>query len=91
VEPLRGAQGSCYSIDSISASLRAPVDIGIYCYSADGMLTAARVGFGVLTLVSQAAGPATVPLPGPEVAGEPMGMEAPPPPVLLPSSSASPA
>jgi hypothetical protein len=90
VEPLKGAQGSCYSIDSISASLKAPVDIGIYCYSDDGVLTAARVGFGVLTLVSQAAGPATVPLPGAEVPGPAMGMDA-PSPVGVPSGSASPA
>ncbi len=90
VEPLRGAQGSCFSIDSISASLKAPVDIGIYCYSDDGVLTAARVGFGVLTLVSQAAGPATVALPGAEVPGPAMGMDA-PPPVGEPSGSPSPA
>jgi hypothetical protein len=79
VEPLSGAQGTCFSIDSISASLKAPVDVGIYCYSQEGVLTAARVGFGVLTLVSQTAGPATVPLPGAEVPGPPMGLDAPPP------------
>jgi biotin carboxyl carrier protein len=56
VQPLSGAQGTCYSIDSIAASIKAPVDIGIYCYAADGVLTAARVGFGVLKLVSQVAG-----------------------------------
>ena len=78
VEPLAGAPGTCFSIDSISASLKAPVDIGIYCYADDGLLTAARVDFGVLKLVNQVAGPATVPLPGPEVAGEPMGMDSPP-------------
>jgi hypothetical protein len=78
VQPLAGAKGSCYSIDSISASLAAPVDIGVYCYADDGVLTAARVGFGVLKMVSQVEGPATVPLPGAEVAGPPMGMDAPP-------------
>ena len=92
VEPLTGARGSCYSIDSISASLDAPVDIGIYCYADDGVLTAARVGFGVLKLVSQVAGPATVQLPGAEVAEEPMGTASPPPPpVVQPSGVASPA
>lgn len=79
VQPLAGAKGSCFSIDSISASLAAPVDIGVYCYADDGVLTAARVGFGVLKITSQVEGPATVPLPGPEVAGPPMGMDAPPP------------
>ena len=69
----------------------APVDIGIYCYADDGVLTAARVGFGVLSLVSQVPGPATVALPGPEVAGTPMGTDSPPPPpVLEPSGLASP-
>ena len=94
VQPLAGAQGSCYSVDSISASLAAPVDIGIYCYADDGVLTAARVGFGTLKLVNQAAGPATVQLPGPEAGGQPMGLDSPPPPpppVPQPSGPASPA
>lgn len=90
VEPLAGAQGTCFSVDGISASLKAPVDVGIYCYAADGVLTAARVDFGVLKLVSQVAGPATVALPGPEAPSEPMSTDA--PPAVLPSSGpASPA
>ena len=88
VQPLTGAQGTCFSIDSISASLDAPVDIGIYCYADDGLLTAARVDFGVLKLVNQVAGPATVPLPGPEVAGTPMGLDQ-PPATLGPSTDAT--
>jgi hypothetical protein len=92
VEPLSGAAGTCYSVDSISASLDAPVDIGIYCYADDGVLTGARVGFGVLKMVSQVPGPPTVPLPGAEVAGAPMGTASPPPPpVIEPSSLVSPA
>ena len=93
VQPLAGAQGTCFSVDSISASLAAPVDIGIYCYADDGVLTAARVGYGTLKLVNQVDGPPTVPLPGPEVGGQPMGSAtpAPPPPVLQPSVSTSPA
>lgn len=84
VQPLAGAKGSCFSIDSISASLADPVDIGVYCYAEDGVLTAARVGFGVVKLVSQIDGPPTVPLPGPEVGNAPMGMDS-PPPVVQPS------
>ncbi|KUL34626.1 hypothetical protein [Actinoplanes awajinensis] len=80
VQPLDGAQGgSCYSVDSISASQDQPVDVGVYCYSADGLLTAARVGFGRIQLVRQIAGPATVQFPGPEVGGDAMGMGAPDP------------
>jgi predicted small lipoprotein YifL len=90
VEPLTGAKGDCYSIDSISASLPAPVDIGIYCYSADGVLTAVRVGFGVLKLVSQVPGPKTVPLPGAVVDETPMETASPEPPPSVPSSSGLP-
>ncbi|GAA0479874.1 hypothetical protein Ade02nite_38960 [Paractinoplanes deccanensis] len=89
VQPLTGAKGDCFSVDSTAASLAAPVDIGIYCYSADGVLTAARVSFGVLKEVSQSTGPATVQLPGAVVAGPPMSLDAPPPvvqPSLAPSS-----
>ena len=100
VQPLAGAQGTCFSIDSIAASIKAPVDIGIYCYAADGVLTAARVDFGQLKLVSQVAGPATVPLPGPVAPGPAMTVDSPPAvvtstgdstPVLPPAGGASPA
>ena len=100
VDPLDGAQGTCFSIDSIAASIKAPVDIGIYCYAPDGVLTAARVDFGLLKLVSQVAGPATVPLPGPVTPGPAMTTDSPPAvappsdgstPVLPPAGGASPA
>jgi hypothetical protein len=94
VKPLEGAKGTCYSVDSISASLDAPVDIGIYCYADDGVLTAARVGLGVLKLVSQVAGPTTVPLPGQVTGAGPMTTAtppAPPPPAVEPTGSVPPA
>ncbi|AGL21431.1 hypothetical protein [Actinoplanes sp. N902-109] len=85
-QPLPGASGDCYSVDTISASLSAPVDVGIYCYTADGLLTAARVTFGTITIAgTPAAAPSTVQLPGQVTAGDPMGMDAPPPPPVLPS------
>ncbi|MEU8237355.1 hypothetical protein AB0C07_03820 [Actinoplanes missouriensis] len=90
VQPLAGAQGSCFSVDSVAAGLDAPVDVGIYCYAPDGLLTAARVNFGVLKLVKQVAAPATVQLPGPVISGTPLGMDAPPPPVVQPSSAGLP-
>jgi hypothetical protein len=90
---LPGAQGKCYSVDTISASLAAPVDIGIYCYADDGLLTAAKVEFGELTLASTpVTPPAKVDLPGPISAGSPMGMASPspsPPPDVPPSSVVS--
>lgn len=89
-QPLPGSQGACYAIDSISASLKAPVDVGIYCYADTGLLTAARVAFGTLTLASVAAAPAKVDLPGPLTGGAPMGLQSPPPPppVVEPSGLA---
>jgi len=92
VQPLAGAKGSCFSVDTIAAALSAPVDVGIYCYQPDGLLTAARVDFGTLTLVSTGAGPATVTLPGAEVPGQPMTTDTPsaPPPVELPSGPSIP-
>lgn len=92
--PLPGSQGSdCFSVDSISASLDSPVDIGIYCYAPDGLLTAARVGFGTLTIASQPApAPASVQLPGPIVLTDPLGLASPPPttpPVVTPSLAPS--
>jgi hypothetical protein len=82
-QPLPGAQGNCYSIDSISASLKAVVDVGIYCYTDTGMLSAVRVGFGTLTLARVAAAPPRVDLPGPLTGGQPLGLESPPPPPVI--------
>jgi len=91
--PLTGSSGKCFSIDTISASLSAPVDVGIYCYADDGLLTAVRVKFGTLTLASApAAAPPTIDLPGPVTGGEPMGMSEPPPttpPTTEPTTPAS--
>ncbi|MEV8509329.1 hypothetical protein AB0368_31480 [Actinoplanes sp. NPDC051475] len=94
-QPLPGSTGSCYSVDTISASLSAPVDVGIYCYADDGLLTAARVTFGTITISGTAAAPPpSVDLPGPVVGGDPMGMDAPPPttpPTTTASTPATPA
>lgn len=79
-KPLPGAGGSCFAVDSTSASLSPPLDVGIYCYQADGTLTGARLAYGTLVLAgSPATGPATIQLPGPVVPGKPLGMKAPPP------------
>ena len=78
--------GTCFAVDSISASLGAPVDVGIYCYADDGLLTAAKVKFGVLKLASTPVlPPAKVDLPGPITAGPPLPMASPPPPSPSPS------
>ncbi|MEV4758922.1 hypothetical protein AB0J86_28035 [Micromonospora sp. NPDC049559] len=87
---LPGARGTCFSVDSTSASLSAPLDVGIYCYDQDGTLTAARLALGTLLLVgTPAAAPPTITLPGPVTGGEALGMTAPPTPTagLSPSTS----
>lgn len=90
-KPLSGAQGTCYSVESTTTSLKAPLDVGIYCYDSDGTLTAARLSYGTLKLANPpAAPPATITLAGPIVDGEPLGMAAPPTPTALPSESTSP-
>lgn len=84
---LRGARGDCYAVDSNTASLRPPIDPGVYCYDRTGLLTAARVGFGTLLLANgPAPAPPTAALPGPVVDAAPLPLVAPP----LPSASASP-
>ncbi|WP_228986649.1 hypothetical protein [Micromonospora sp. DH13] len=78
--PPQGASGSCYSVDTTSASLNAPLDVGIYCYAPDGTPTAVRTTGGTLVLAGPAGpGPATVQLAGPVTDGEPLGVAAPEP------------
>ncbi|HYN97136.1 MAG TPA: hypothetical protein VES42_25130, partial [Pilimelia sp.] len=79
--PLPGVRGACFSVESNSASLAAPLDVGIYCFDDGGALTGARLPFGTLVLAgSPGAAPAAVSLPGPVVEGEPIPMASPPPP-----------
>ena len=88
--PLPGARGACYSVESNSAALAPPVDPGIYCYAADGTLTAARVGFGTLTLAgSVAPAPPSVTMPGPVVNRPPLALTAPPVPTVGATSPGS--
>lgn len=89
--PLPGARGKCYAVESSAASLKLPLDAGIYCYEADGTLTAAKVGFGTLLLEgTPGLAPPSVALPGPVVPGQPLPLTAPPSPKPSPSTSASP-
>ncbi len=89
---LPGAQGTCYSVESNSAALAPPVDPGVYCYASDGVLTAARVGFGMLVLAGPVApGPPSVAIPAPVVGRAALPMAAPPPqPTPSPSAATSP-
>ncbi|MCM0673751.1 hypothetical protein NCC78_03370 [Micromonospora phytophila] len=79
-QPPPGAAGACYSVETTSASMNAPLDVGIYCYDPDGTPTAVRAAFGTLTLAGPPApAPATVQLAGPVVDGEPLGSATPEP------------
>lgn len=89
-QPLPGASGACFSVDTTTASVNAPLDAGIYCYAPDGTLTGAKVSFGTLLLAgAPSAAPPAITLPGPVVAQEPLGMAAPPTPTVTPSVSPS--
>ncbi|MGC4791408.1 hypothetical protein ACLQ22_26690 [Micromonospora sp. DT178] len=77
-EPPPGASGACYSVETTSASINAPLDVGIYCYGPDGTPTAVRTASGTLILAgTPAPAPATVQLAGPVVDAEPLGTAAP--------------
>ncbi|WDZ85770.1 hypothetical protein [Micromonospora cathayae] len=79
--PLPEATGTCYSVESTSASLNPPLDVGIYCYDADGTPTAVRTALGTLRLAAPPGpAPATVQLAGPVTEGEPLGTAVPPTP-----------
>ncbi|MEU2615166.1 hypothetical protein ABZ570_26840 [Micromonospora sp. NPDC007271] len=76
--PLAGVDGQCYSVESTSASLNAPLDVGIYCYRPDGTPAGVRAAFGTVKLAGEpGAAPATVQLAGPVTEGEPVGREKP--------------
>ncbi|MFC0503958.1 hypothetical protein [Micromonospora costi] len=78
---LPGVTGACYSVETTSASLNAPLDVGIYCYDEDGTPTAVKTEYGTLTLAgAPAPAPASVQLAGPVVEAEPLGTASPPPP-----------
>ncbi|WP_241825501.1 hypothetical protein [Micromonospora sp. CB01531] len=76
--PPAGISGQCYSVESTSASLNAPLDVGIYCYRPDGTPTAVHAAFGTLKLAGEPGpAPATVRLAGPVTEGEPIGTDSP--------------
>jgi hypothetical protein len=77
----RDVRGECFSVESNSASLDAPVDLGIYCYARNGTLTGAQLAYGTLRLAEEPGPPPpAITLPGPVVDGEPLPMASPPPP-----------
>ena len=91
-DPLPGARGACYSVESTSAALAPPVDPGIYCYDQDGILTAAQVRFGTLMLTGEVQpAPPSVAQPAGVVARDPLPIAPPPPPPPPQTTPATPA
>jgi len=67
---LAHSTGACYSVESSSASLAPVIGSGIFCFTPDGTLTAAKIGAGTLTISGSAvAAPPTTTLPAPISAG----------------------
>src|SRR5262249_33062736 len=87
-----GAAGRCFSVESTSVALAPPVDPGTYCYRADGILTAAVLDVGTLTLTSTADAPPSVTMPGSIVTRPPLPLTAPaaPKPTVTPSAASTP-
>ncbi|WP_334484284.1 hypothetical protein [Micromonospora sp. CPCC 205711] len=78
--PPAGVTGSCYAVETTSASLNPPLDVGIYCFDSDGTPTFLRAALGTLTLAGPPGpAPATVSLAGPVVGSEPLGVATPSP------------
>lgn len=74
-----GVRGACYSVESSSVSLPAPLDLGVYCFDQDGTVTGAVLAFGTLVLDgTPGPAPSSVSLPGPVVDGNPLPTASPP-------------
>ncbi|HEY9481997.1 MAG TPA: hypothetical protein VIR00_03470 [Micromonosporaceae bacterium] len=77
---LAHSAGACYSVESSSASLAPVIDSGIFCFTTDGTLTAAKIRAGTLTISGSAvAAPPTTTLPGPISTGPAAPTKAPVP------------
>jgi hypothetical protein len=87
---LAEAEGQCFSVESTSAALAPPMDPGVYCYRADGLLTAARARFGTLRLAGAVGdAPSSVAMPAPRVDADPLPVQAPPPPTTAAAPTAT--
>jgi hypothetical protein len=89
-EPLAGTSAPCFAVEPGVTAVQPPIDAGVFCYNDRGILAAARIPLGQLTLTGEPApAPETISLPGPVVAGAPLATASPPPPKPSPSASAT--
>lgn len=56
-------RGDCFSLERVTSSVAPPVDTGVYCFDADGLVTGVRLDAGTLELVTVAGPPANNALP----------------------------
>ncbi|MFG2037985.1 hypothetical protein [Dactylosporangium sp. NPDC048998] len=90
-DPLAGTAAPCFSVEPGVTAISPPIDPGTFCYNDNGILTAAKLPFGQLTLTGEVvAAPPTISLPGPLVDGTPMTTAAPPAPAQPGSSGSRP-
>jgi hypothetical protein len=84
----RGARGSCFSVQGIAAAMAPPADPGLYCFDDSGLITAAQLPVGTLTIEGSVPAPPSVALPAPEVRDLPAADPAPAPEQSVPAASA---
>lgn len=87
---LAGVTGSCFSLEQVTSSVRAPLDLGIYCFDEAGLLTGFKTELGVLTLVTSGSVPETIALPAPITSSVPTTVAPPPQPSPSPSVTPTP-
>jgi hypothetical protein len=89
-QPLAGTSAPCFAVEPGVTAVQPPIDAGVFCYNDRGILVAAKIPLGQLTLTGEPApAPETISLPGPVVAGAPLGTSSPPPPPPSPKPSSS--
>jgi hypothetical protein len=87
-QPLAGTSAPCFAVEPGVTAVQPPIDAGVFCYNDRGILVAAKIPMGQLTLTGDPApAPDTVSLPGPVVAGAPLGTSTPPTPPPSPKPS----
>lgn len=80
-EPLAGTSAPCFAVEPGVTAVQPPIDAGVFCYNDRGILVAARIPLGQLTLTGEPApAPDTITLPGPVITAPPLGTSSPPPP-----------
>jgi hypothetical protein len=86
-----GAQGACFSVEGVAASLEPPVDPGVYCFDGVGKITVLKLAVGAITITEVAPAPPTVAMPAPVVAAlPPIAAPSPTPSATPPNSTQGP-